>query len=72
MWILRYHWYELDDGRAALTYPAEAYLDRFVNGEHIEGKDVVGWYGGHFTHDQNTPEEVSHVVGPTLAPYNWA
>lgn len=71
VWILRYHGDELDDGRAALTTPAEADLDRFVNGEHIDGRDVVLWYGGHFTHDQSTPEDVSHVVGPTLVPYNW-
>lgn len=26
------------------------------------------WYAGHFTHDESSGEEVSHIVGPDLVP----
>jgi hypothetical protein len=44
-----------------------------VNGEPINGKDVVVWYGGHFSHDVNheEPGEFGHIVGPDLKPVKW-
>src|SRR5262245_12622003 len=42
---------QIDDGVAAIGPPYEAGLDAWVNGEPINGADVVVWYGAHFTHD---------------------
>ena len=47
-------------------------LDKFVNGETVDGQDVVIWYGAHFRHnvlEQGTGE--CHEVGPTLTPVQW-
>jgi hypothetical protein len=69
VWILRFHENEIDDGVRRLTLPAEAQIDRFINGESTVNQDVVIWYGAHFTHDVH--EEIGHVVGPVLRPANW-
>ena len=72
VWILRYKGNEIDDG-VVTGPPYEAELDRFVNGETINGQDVVIWYGAHFTHDvHETPSDThGHIVGPDLKPSNW-
>jgi hypothetical protein len=69
IWILRFNGSEIDDGVPRLTLPAEAQLDRFVNGESIFNQDVVVWYAGHFTHDVHA--DIGHVVGPVLRPAQW-
>jgi hypothetical protein len=48
--------------------PFEAGLDAWVNGEAINGADVVIWYGGHFSHDFNheQPGHFGHIVGHDL------
>jgi hypothetical protein len=69
VWILRFNGSEIDDGVPLLTLPAEAQLDRFVNGESIFNQDVVIWYAAHFTHDVHAG--IGHVVGPVLRPINW-
>jgi Cu2+-containing amine oxidase len=74
LWILRYHGTaEIDDGSIATGPPYEAELDRFLNGESINGSDVVIWYGAHFTHDitNEVPGSHGHEVGPDLKPINW-
>lgn len=73
LWLLRYRPDEIDDGSVATGPPYEAELDRFVTGEWIEGKDVVVWYGAHFSHDvtHDEPGHFGHVVGPTLRPVRW-
>lgn len=73
VWILRYHGAELDDGSIATGPPYEAGLDGWVNGEMINGTDVVVWYGAHFTHDvaHDHPGEFGHVVGPDLKRVRW-
>jgi hypothetical protein len=70
-WFLRYRGSEIDDG--AFAVGSEAGLDTWVNGEPINGKDVVVWYGGHFSHDVNheEPGEFGHIVGPDLKPVKW-
>jgi hypothetical protein len=70
-WFLRYRGTEIDDG--AIATGAEAGLNGWVNGEPINGKDVVVWYAGHFSHDVNheEPGEFGHIVGPELKPVNW-
>jgi hypothetical protein len=69
VWILRHNGSEIDDGVRRLTLPAEAQIDRFVNGESIFNQDVVIRYAAHFTHDVH--EEIGHVVGPVLRPAQW-
>lgn len=74
VWILHYGGgSEIDDGTVAIGPPYEADLDRFVNGEPINGQDVVVWYGAHFTHDVHAdpPGTFGHIVGPDLKPSNW-
>jgi Copper amine oxidase, enzyme domain len=51
IWALKYQANEIDDGVVKLTTPSDAQLDRFVNGEAIDGADVVFWYAVHFSHD---------------------
>lgn len=73
VWVLRYHGTELDDGHGFTTNPvySRADLDKFVNGERVDGQDVVLWYAGHFLHDEAHPSAGGHVVGPELRPFNW-
>ena len=46
-------------------------IDKFVNGEPVDGQDTVLWYAGHFKHDEAHPDPLGHVVGPELRPFNW-
>ncbi|MGH3863407.1 hypothetical protein [Actinokineospora sp.] len=70
LWIVRYKpSAEIDNGVPATGPPYEANIGNFVNGENIHGKDVVLWYGAHFTHD--VAAHAGHVVGPDLVPVNW-
>jgi len=73
LWVLRYHGYEIDDGQGFTTNPAlsRAGIDKFVNGEPVDGQDIVLWYAGHFRHDEAHPDPLGHVVGPELRPFNW-
>lgn len=73
IWILRYRGTEIDDGSVATGPPYEAELDGFISGEPISGKDIVIWYGAHFTHAvaAEPPGSHGHIVGPKLKPVNW-
>ena len=73
VWILRYHGSEIDDGVTATGPPYEAGLDAWVNGEPLNGTDVVVWYGAHFSHDiaHEKPGEFGHIVGPDLKRMRW-
>jgi hypothetical protein len=67
VWFLRYKRTEKDDGGrlAGNNEPASTRvnIDRFVNGESIERKDVVLWYRVTHRHDHGRE---CHYVGPTL------
>lgn len=73
VWIVRYRATEIDDGVIATGPPYEANISQWVNGEPINGQDVVIWYGAHFTHDVNAepPGEYGHIVGPDLKLVQW-
>ena len=75
LWFLRYHGTELEDGVQVVGgTPADTSvkLDQFLNGEAIDGTDVVVWYAGHFIHNEEHPEpHQGHIVGPELRPINW-
>lgn len=68
---------EYDDG-INTTGPnnTQASLDQFINGETLDGQDVVIWYGAHFTHrvgqrkDGELPEH-NNALGPTFTPVRW-
>lgn len=68
---------EYDDG-INTTGPTntEASLDQFINGESLDGQDVVIWYGAHFTHivgqrqDGERPEH-NGALGPMFVPVRW-
>jgi hypothetical protein len=70
-WVVRYHGSpEYDDGQGFTTDPSlsKAHIDKFVNGEVAEDRDVVVWYAAHFRH---TPGHAAHYIGPDLKPFNW-
>jgi hypothetical protein len=71
-WVLRYHGNEIDDGHGFSTNPvlSRADIDKFVNGESVDGEDVVLWYAGHFHHDE-AHHPGGGMVGPELRPFNW-
>jgi hypothetical protein len=73
VWFTRWRPGELENGVVATGPPYEANIGNFVNGELIDGGDVVVWYGGHFSHDiaHDEPGEFGHVVGPDLRPVTW-
>lgn len=60
---------EFDDGHNSTGTSTEIDLDPFINGESVQGKDVVIWYGAHFVHDVS--ENLDHYVGPQLVPIQW-
>lgn len=64
---------ELDDGRSFGSGPTEIYLTPFVNGESIQGQDVVVWYGVHFLHNHNDQgtDGANYIPGPELVPTSW-
>lgn len=73
-WFLRYHSRELADHVDIVEGPASQtriQIDPFVNGENIDGANVVVWYAGHFLHDELNPAAhagVGEIVGPDLIP----
>ncbi|MEV5410814.1 hypothetical protein AB0K60_18475 [Thermopolyspora sp. NPDC052614] len=73
-WFLRYHSRELADGVDIVEGPASETrirIDPFVNGENIDGVNLVVWYAGHFLHDEQNPAAhagAGHIVGPDLIP----
>jgi len=73
LWVLRSHGNEIDDGVHAIGPPYEAGIDAWVNGEAVNGQDVVIWYGAHFTHDVqgDPPGQHGHIVGPDLKLVKW-
>jgi hypothetical protein len=75
LWFLRYRGSELDDGVSIVSGSAaqtQIQIDKYLNGESIDGSDVVVWYAGHFLHDEISPgPNVGHIVGPELRPFNW-
>jgi hypothetical protein len=73
VWILHYRGTEIDDGVIATGPPYEAGIDTWVNGEPINGADVVVWYGGHFTHDiaKEPPGQFGDIIGPDLKLVKW-
>ena len=68
IWFLRNRFNQFDDGVEAIGPPYEAQIDKFVNHELIKDRDVVVWYGAHFTHIATDDDTTGHIVGPNLVP----
>jgi len=65
LWVLRYHWNEIDDGTG---YSTDARLDALRSpAEPVVNADVVVWYAAHFLHDEVAGAGGSHRVGPELS-----
>ncbi|HKR63805.1 MAG TPA: hypothetical protein VJZ00_08740 [Thermoanaerobaculia bacterium] len=69
VWLLRYHGNETDDGGATGGANGDAqHIDPYVNGESINGQDVVMWYRIEHRHASGL---TCMLLGPTLQPINW-
>jgi hypothetical protein len=65
-WVLKFHPDELDDGGARQGPDGSAVqLDRYLNGESVDGANLVLWVHATDRHDGN---DRCHFVGPTLRP----
>jgi hypothetical protein len=65
-WVLKFHPDELDDGGARQGPGGSAVqLDRYLNGESVDGANLVLWVHATDRHDGN---DRCHFVGPTLRP----
>jgi hypothetical protein len=65
-WVLRFHPDELDDGGARQGSQGSAVqLDRYLNGESVDGANLVLWVHATDRHDGN---DRCHFIGPTLRP----
>ena len=73
VWFTHYRGSEIDTGVVATGPPYEANIGTFVNGEPIENRDIVVWYGAHVTHDitAEPPGTHGHIVGPDLKLVRW-
>ena len=69
-WVLNYHSNEEDDGGATSGPLGDAiHIDQFLNGENVDGADVVVWY--HAGHKHKFPFSCV-PVGPTIVPFgSW-
>jgi hypothetical protein len=68
LWIMQYHYDE--DRRGNQGGPWSDALSPYLNGENIDGQDVVLWYVGHLAHRAAEGGDEWHGVGPALAPFN--
>ena len=72
LWFLVAKGNEIDDGiNCTAGCDTTIQVDNFVNGENINGADIVVWYGGHFIHDDAEPTSATslfgeHVLGPNI------
>lgn len=65
-WVLVFHPSEIDDGGARQGPQGSAVqLDRYLNGESVDGARLVVWIHAKDRHDGSTR---CHFVGPTLRP----
>jgi Copper amine oxidase, enzyme domain len=66
-WVLRYHSNEQDDGGATGGPTGDAiHIHPYLNGENVDGQDVVIWY--HAGHQHVTPLTCV-PVGPRIVPF---
>jgi hypothetical protein len=73
LWVLVNKGTEIDDGvNCTQGCNTQIQLESFMSGENIIDADIVVWYAGHFSHDDqaNSPNNPNlfgeHVVGPNI------
>lgn len=70
LWVMLYRGDEDKHGRQGDAYNDG--LQSYLNGENVDGKDVVVWYCGHLSHDAHGGGDEWHHTGPNLMPFrNW-
>jgi Cu2+-containing amine oxidase len=70
LWIMRYRYNEDKHGNQGSAYGDD--LIGYINGEAIDGQDVVLWYCAHLNHHAAEGGDEWHWAGPYLAPFrNW-
>lgn len=70
LWLLRYRGSEDKHGRQGSAYSDG--LSAYLNGENVDGQDVVVWYCGHLFHEAHEGGDEWHHIGPNLIPFgNW-
>jgi Copper amine oxidase, enzyme domain len=71
IWLMRYRGGEDKHGRQGSA--AKDDLNDYLNGENINGQDVVIWYCGHLSHEVHAEAgDEWHHVGPELIPFgSW-
>jgi hypothetical protein len=66
-WVLRYQPNEQDDGGATTGSRGDAiHIDKYLNGENVDGQDIVIWY--HAGHQHVDPLSCI-AVGPRIVPF---
>lgn len=69
LWVLRYH---VEEDRHGLQGSASSDgLQSYLNGEDVNGQDLVVWYVGHLAHEAHAGGDEWHYVGPDLIPFRW-
>jgi hypothetical protein len=69
-WLIRYRGTEDKHGNQG-TASSDG-LTPYVNGENVNGQDVVVWYCGHLSHHAHDGGDDWHETGPRLVPFkNW-
>jgi Cu2+-containing amine oxidase len=70
LWVMRYHPEEDKHGRQGNATSDD--LHGYVDGESVDGQDVVIWYCGHLSHEAHGGGDEWHFAGPNLVPFrNW-
>lgn len=69
IWFLRYHGVEDQHGR--LGSASDDGLAPLVNGENLDGQDLVVWYCAHLEHHAEDGGDDWHSAGPDIAPFRW-
>jgi len=69
-WVMKYSGSEDKNGRQGSAWSDD--LQPYLNGENVDGKDIVLWYCGHLSHEAHGGGDEWHHVGPDLYPFgNW-
>jgi hypothetical protein len=67
--ITRYHGPE--DMKGALGTARDDQIWKHVNGEDVDGQDLVMWYVAHLQHHVHDNGDEWHVCGPILSPFGY-
>jgi hypothetical protein len=60
-----------EDLRGALGTAADDQIWQHVNGENVDGQDIVFWYCAHLQHHVHDGGDEWHVCGPILRPFGY-